>query len=109
MLIDAEHGEMTLLVGENKMKFDLHQSIPLTDEEMRACKKIKSSFFPIKENVLMFLQEDALKGFELEVTSFLTKELAFELTLQNIEVERLILTSDKDEEGVLAMMDEGPK
>ena len=57
----------------------------------------------------MFLQEDALKGFELEVNSFLTKELAFELTLQNIEVERLILTSDKDEEGVLAMIDEGPK
>ena len=33
--IDAEYGEMTVLVGEKKMKFDLHQSKPLTDEERR--------------------------------------------------------------------------
>ena len=30
--IDVEHGEMTLLVDEEKVKFNLHQSIPLTDE-----------------------------------------------------------------------------
>ena len=30
--IDVEHGEMTLLVDEEKAKFNLHQSIPLTDE-----------------------------------------------------------------------------
>ena len=35
MWIDVENGEMTLLVGEEKMKFDLHQIKPLTDEEMR--------------------------------------------------------------------------
>ena len=40
--IDAEHGEMTLLVGEDKMKFDLHQSIPLKDEERRVYIKIES-------------------------------------------------------------------
>ena len=49
MWIDVENGEMTLLVGEEKMKFDLHQSKPLTDEEMRACIKIESSFSHIKE------------------------------------------------------------
>ena len=42
--IDAKHGEMTLLVGEEKMKFDLHQSIPLIDEERRVCMKIESLF-----------------------------------------------------------------
>ena len=31
--IDVKHGEMTLLVGKEKMKFNLHQSIQLTDEE----------------------------------------------------------------------------
>ena len=100
---------MTLLVGEEKVKFDLHPSIPLTDEEMRACMKIESSFSLIKEHAPMFLQEDTLEGFELKTNSFPTKELAFELTLHNMEVEKFILASDEDEEGVLAMMDERPK
>ena len=41
--IDAQHGEMTLLVGKEIMKFDLRQRTPLTDEEMREFKKLKSS------------------------------------------------------------------
>ena len=40
--IDIEHKEMTLLFGEEKMKFDLYQIIPLTDEEMRVGMKIES-------------------------------------------------------------------
>ena len=47
--IDAKNGEMTLLVGDEKMKFDLHQSKPLKDEETRAFMKLKSSFSPIEE------------------------------------------------------------
>ena len=47
--IDVEHGEMTLLVGEEKMKFDLHQSKPLMDEERRACKNIENSFSLIEK------------------------------------------------------------
>ena len=31
--IDIEHAEMTLLVGKEKVKFNLHQSLQLTDEE----------------------------------------------------------------------------
>ena len=42
MWIDAENGEMTLHVGEKKMKFDLHQSKPLKGEERRAFVKLKS-------------------------------------------------------------------
>ena len=31
--INVEHGEMTLLVGKEKVKFNPHQSIQLTDKE----------------------------------------------------------------------------
>ena len=71
--------------------------------------KIESSFSTIKEQASMILQEDTLEGYKFEVNSFPTKELAFELTSHNIEVEKLILTSDEHEEGVLATVDEGPK
>ena len=71
--------------------------------------KIKSSFSPITEHATMFLQEDTLEGFGLKTNSLPTKELAFEITSPNTEVEELILASDDDEEGVLAMMDERPK
>ena len=107
--IDAENGEMTLLVGENKMKFYLHQSKPLTDEEMRTFMKLKSLFSPIKELAPKILQEETLEGYEFEANSFPTKELVFELLTPILEVEEAVLTSDEDEEGVLATMDERPK
>ena len=53
--IDVEHGKTTFLVGKEKVKFDLHQSKPLTDEERRVCMKIESSFSPIKNHAPMFL------------------------------------------------------
>ena len=68
--------------------------------------KIKSLLSPIEEHAPMFLQEDTLEGLEFMANSLSTKELAFELTLHNTEVEKLILTSDEDNEGVLTMMDE---
>ena len=60
--IDAQHGEMTLLVGEEKMKLDLHQRTPLTDEERRAFKKLESSFPLIKEQAPKILQKETLEG-----------------------------------------------
>ena len=107
--IDAEYGEITLLIGEEKIKFDLHQSKPLTGEEMRACKKLESSFLLIEEQAPKILQEDTLEGHKFEANSFPTKELAFEILTPILEVEKVILTSDEDEEGVLATMDGGPK
>ena len=109
MWIDVENGEMTLLVGEMKLKFDLHKSKPLKDEEIRTFMKLKSSFLPIEEQAPKILQEESLEGYKFEANSFPTKELAFELTSPILEVEEVILTSDEDEEGVLATMDEGPK
>ena len=55
----------------------------------------------------VFLSLDSNNKFV--ANSFPTKELAFDLTSHNKEVEKLILTSDEDEEGVLATMDKGAK
>ena len=77
MWIDAENGEMTLLVRKDKMKFNLYQSTPLTDEERMVCMKLESSFFPIEDLAPKFLQEDTLEGHKFESNSFPTKELAF--------------------------------
>ena len=68
---------MTLLVGEEKMKFDLHKSIPLTYEESKACINIESSFSLMKKQAPMILQEDTLADYKFEANSFPTKELAF--------------------------------
>ena len=100
---------MTLLVDKEKMKFDLHQNTPITDEQKMTCMRIKISFLPFEEPTPDFLQEDALEGYKFEANSFPTKELAFELTPSIMEVEELILTSDGDDGGVLGTMDEGPK
>ena len=91
------------------MKFDLHKSKPLEDEERRACKKLESSFLLIEEQAPKILQEDILEGYKFKANSFPTKELAFEPTLIILKVEKFILMSDEDEEGVLATTDEGPK
>ena len=107
--IDIEHGEMTLLVGKEKVKFNLHQSIQLTDEEKHCCMRIESSFLPFEEQAPKILQEETLEGFELKTNYFPIKELDFELTSPILKVEELITTSDEDEKGVVAMMDEGPK
>ena len=40
--IDVEHGEMTLLVGKETVKFNLHRSIQLMDEEKMTCMRIES-------------------------------------------------------------------
>ena len=107
--VDAENGEMTLLVGEEKMKFNLHLSNPLSDEERRVCMKIERSLLLNKEDAPKILQEDTLEGYKFEANSFPTEELAFELTLPIPEVEEVILTSNEDEDGLLVTMDEGPK
>ena len=91
------------------MKFDLHQSIPLTDKERRACMKIESTFSLMKEQAPTILQVDTLERYKFEANSFPTKELAFEITSHNTKVEKLNLASNEDEEGVLTTMDGRPK
>ena len=109
MWIDAENREMTLLVGMEKMKFDLHQRKPLMDDERRAWKKLESSFPLIEEQTPKILQEDTLERYKFEANPFPTKEFAFEPTLIIPEVEKFILTRNEDEKEVLVSMDERPK
>ena len=40
--IDINKGELTLLVGEEKTKFNLHQPLPLTEQERTMCRKFCS-------------------------------------------------------------------
>ena len=81
--IDIEHGEMTLLVGKEKLKFNLHEIIELMDEEKNCCIRIESSLLPFDELAPTILQQDTLEGYKLKTNSFPTKELDFELTLHN--------------------------
>ena len=107
--IDVEHGEMTLLVDEERLKFNLHQNIQLMDEEKKCCMGIESPLLPFDELSPTILQEETHEGYKLKTNSFPTKDLAFELTSHSTLVEELILTRDEDEKGVLVIMDKGPK
>ena len=40
--IDINKGELTLLVGEEKAKFNLNQPLPLTEQQRKMCKNICS-------------------------------------------------------------------
>ena len=106
--IDAKHGEMTFLIDKEKVKFDLHQTMPLTDEERRMCMRIESSLPPFVEHAPILFQEDTLQRFGLESNSLSTNELAFELLSHIMKAEKFILASDEDDVGVLTMMDERP-
>ena len=81
---------MTLLVGKEKVKFNLYQSIQLTDEEKMTCMQIESSLLPFEEQAPKILQVKTLEGYGLKTNSFPTKELDFELTLPILKVEEHI-------------------
>ena len=49
--IDINKGELTLLVGEEKEKFNLNQQLPLTEQERTMCIKIYS-LLPSKGHML---------------------------------------------------------
>ena len=46
--IDVKHGEMTLLGCKKRVKFNLYQSIQLTDEEKMKLKRIESSLLHLR-------------------------------------------------------------
>ena len=67
--IDINKGELNLLVGEDKAKFNLHQPLPLTEQERTMC-RIFCSLLPSKEN--MFEQSS------LSINVFASKGDCFE-------------------------------
>ena len=98
--IDIEYGEITLLVGKEKVKFTIHQSLQLTDKEKNCFMWIESSLQHFKGQAPDFLQEENLERIELNTNSVSTKELELEHKLLNLDVEELILMKDEDGEGV---------
>ena len=60
--ININKGELTLLVGDEKAKFNLNQSLPLTEQERTMCTKI-CSLLPSR-------------GYMFEESSFLIDVLA---------------------------------
>ena len=86
--IDTENGEMTLLVGKEKVKFNLHQSIQLTNEERNSFMLIESSLQHFKGQAPDFLQEETLEGIELNTNSMSTKDLELELKFLNLDVRK---------------------
>ena len=68
--IDVEHGEMTFQEGEEKVKFNLHQSIPITDEEKMTCMRIESLLAPFEELTSTLLQDDTPEGLKFEANFF---------------------------------------
>ena len=93
--IDIKNGEMTFLVGKKKVKFNLHQSIQLTDEEKNCCMWIKSSLLHFKGQAPDFFQEETLEGIELKTNSVSTKELELELKLLNLDANEVIFRTDE--------------
>ena len=67
--IDIKHGEMTLLVGKERVKFNLNQSIHLTDEEKMKCMRIKSSLLHFEKQAPRILQGVNLEGSKININS----------------------------------------
>ena len=97
-----------MLVGKEKVKFDIHQNMPLTNEKRCVFMRIESSLPPFVKHAPIVFQEDTLSRFGLEANSLSTKELAFELLSHIMKAKKFILASNEDDEKVLSMMDERP-
>ena len=100
---------MTFLVGQEKLKINITQSIQLMDEEKLICMRIEISFPHFEEQAPKILQQETLKGIKLNANLVSTKELELDLKLLNLDVEELIFMKDEDGEGALATKYEGPK
>ena len=81
----------------------------MTNKERNNFKRIESTLLHLKEQALDILQEDTLKGFELNTNSLPIEELDLELSLYIHEVEEVIFRTDEDDEAAVSTKDEWPK
>ena len=113
--IDINKGELTLLVGEEKVKFNLHQPLPLTEQERTMCKKFcsllpsKGHMFeqsPLSINVFAFASHkgDCFEEIVAEPPSTIKGDYEFLSPLQNLE--EIILELNGYEKKVLSKMDD---
>ena len=115
--IDINNRQLTMLVGEEKAKFKLHQPLPLTEQERTMCRKFYS-LLPLKGHMFEespFLidvlasathKEDCFEGIVFEPLATIKGDYEFLSPLQNLEEVILELNGYKEE--VLSNMDDWP-
>ena len=115
--IDVNKGELTLLLGEEKEKFNLHQPLPLTEQERTMCRKFYSLLplkghmfeqFPLSINVFASASHKGICFEEIVAEPSATIKGDYDVLslLQNLEEIILELNGYKKE--VLSKMDEWP-
>ena len=115
--IDINKGELTLLVGEKKAKFNLHQPLPLTEQERAMCRKFcsllqsKGHMFeqsPLSINVLTSTSHrgDCFEEIVVEKPTINKGDFEFISPIQNLKQNILELNGYKEE--VLSKMNDWP-
>ena len=115
--IDINKGELTLLVGEEKAKFNIHQPLPLTEQERAMCIKFcsllqsKGHMFeqsPLSINVFTSTSHggDCFEEIVAEPPAIIKGDFEFISPIQNLKENILELNGYKDE--VLSKMNDWP-
>ena len=113
--IDIIKGELTLIVGEEKAKFNLHQPLLLTKQERTMCRKFcsllpsKGHMFeqsPLSINVFASASHkwDCFEEIGAELSATMKGDYEFLSPLQNLE--EIILELSDYEKKVLSKMDD---
>ena len=113
--IDINKGELTLLVGEEKAKFNLHQPLPLTEQERTMCRKFcrllqskgpKFEQSPLSINVFTSTSHrgDCFEEIVAEPPAIIKGDLEFLSPLQGLKEN--ILELNGYEEEVLSKMND---
>ena len=115
--IDINKGELTLLVGEEKAKFNLHQPLPLTEQERAMYRKFcsllqsKGHMFeqsPLSINVFTSTSHrgDCFEEIVAEPPAIIKGDFEFISPIQNLQENILELNGYKEE--VLSKMNDWP-
>ena len=115
--IDIIKGEITLLVGEEKAKFNLHQPLPLTEQERSMCRKFcsllqsKGHMFEqssLSINVFTSTSHrgDCFEEIVAEPPAIIKGDFEFISPIKNLKENILELNGYKDE--VLSKMNDWP-
>ena len=113
--IDINKGELTLLVGEEKAKFNLHQPLPLTEQERSMCRKLcsllqskghKFEHSPLSINVFTSTSHrgDCFEEIVAEPPAIIKGDFEFLSPLQGLK-ENILKLNDYEEEVLSKMND----
>ena len=113
--VDINKGELTLLVGEEKAKFNLHQPLPLMEQERAVCRKFysllqsKGHMFeqsPLNINVFTSTSHrgDCFEEIAAEPLAIIKGDFEFISPIQNLKEN--ILELNGYEEEVLSKMND---